>query len=173
MKYKILSLLISLTLLGCGNKPDNVERVASMPPIFPDYVGVTIPVEIAPLNFAVVPANGEADRVDVTVKGADGNELHTNGEFAKFDIDKWHKLTAGNKGKELTVTVCAKIAGKWVQYDDFTISVSQAPLDQWGLTYRRIAPGYEVYSKMGIYQRDLGNFDEFATAQTRKISCFM
>ena len=162
MKYKILSLLISLTLLGCGNKPDNVEKVASMPPIFPDYVGVTIPVEIAPLNFAVVPANGEADRVDVTVKGADGNELHTNGEFAKFDIDKWHKLTAGNKGKELTVTVCAKIAGKWVQYDDFTISVSQAPLDQWGLTYRRIAPGYEVYSKMGIYQRDLGNFDEFA-----------
>ena len=70
MKYKILSLLISLTLLGCGNKPDNVEKVASMPPIFPDYVGVTIPVEIAPLNFAVVPANGEADRVDVTVKGA-------------------------------------------------------------------------------------------------------
>lgn len=31
-----------------------------------------------------------------------------------------------------------------------------------GFTYRRIAPGYEVYSKMGIYQRDLANFDESA-----------
>ena len=31
-----------------------------------------------------------------------------------------------------------------------------------GVTYRRIAPGYEVYGKLGIYQRNLSNFEETA-----------
>lgn len=33
-------------------------------------------------------------------------------------------------------------------------------MDEWGLTYRRIAPSYELFSSLGIYQRDLSNFDE-------------
>lgn len=145
-------------LFSCGHKPTDTEKVASAPPIFPDYAGVTIPAGIAPLNFSV----DDAERVDVTVKGANGGELHANGKFAKFDVDKWHKLTEENRGKQLSVSVCAKISGKWFQYEDFIISVSPYPLDEYGLTYRRIAPGYEVYSKMGIYQRDLANFDEKA-----------
>lgn len=160
-KYKILYLLISLTLLGCGNKPENAEKVAATPSIFPDYTGVTVPAGIAPLNFSVTDDNGEVERVDVSIKDDNGNEIHTNGDYARFDIDEWHKLTEANRGEQLTVTVCAKIGGKWLQYDDFKINVSKHHLDQWGLTYRRIAPGYEVYSKMGIYQRDLANFDEF------------
>ena len=159
--YQILPVLFAFLLWGCGSRPDNVRKVATAPPIFPDYIGVTVPAGIAPLNFAVMPEKGDVQRVDVTVKGADGRELHSNGQYADFDTRKWHKLTEANRGKDLTVTVCAKIDGNWVQYNDFTIHVSPNPLDQWGLTYRRIAPGYEVYSKMGIYQRDLGNFDEF------------
>ena len=159
--YTTLLLLISFTLWGCGNHPHDVEKVSSLPQIFPDYIDVTVPAEIAPLNFAVLNEKEEAERVDVTVKGANGEELHSNGKYADFDIKKWHKLTEENRGKKLTVTVCAKINGKWLQYKDFHINVSKYPLDQWGLTYRRIAPGYEVYSKMGIYQRNLGNFDEF------------
>ncbi len=162
MKYKILTLLIILFLLGCGRTPTDVKKVASLPPILPDYIDVTIPPGIAPLNFAVVNDKEEVQRIDVTIKGANGDELHTNGKYADFNIDKWHKLTEENRGKKLTVSVCAKIAGEWRQYDDFTINVSPYPLDEWGLTYRRIAPGYEVYSKMGIYQRDLGNFNEFS-----------
>lgn len=161
IKTKFLTILLALTLLGCSHKPENAEMQASLPPIFPDYVGVTIPAEIAPLNFSVVSNNGTAERVDVTVKGADGSEIHTNGKYAAFDIDEWHKLTEANRGKELKVTVYAKTDGKWLQYADFPINISPYPLDQWGLTYRRIAPGYEVYSKMGIYQRDLGGFGEF------------
>jgi hypothetical protein len=37
--------------------------------------------------------------------------------------------------------------------------VSETPID-YGLVYRLIAPGYEVYSKMGIYQRNLSNFNQ-------------
>ena len=43
------------------------------------------------------------------------------------------------------------------------------PTAIWGLTYRRIAPGYEVYSKMGLYQRDLSNFDEYAIIENTQV----
>ena len=155
---KILALLI---LTGCGNRPADIKKVAELPPIFPDYTGVTIPAGIAPLNFAMADSIVDVERVDVVVKGSKGGELHANGTYAHFDVNDWHTLTQGNIGGTLIVTVCAKVNGEWLQYKDFDINVSQRPLDQWGLTYRRIAPGYEVYSKMGIYQRDLSNFNEF------------
>ena len=161
MKHIFPFLLVSLVLWGCGGRPHDVEKVASLPPIFPDYADVTVPAEIAPLNFAVVDGDREAQRVDVSVKGENGGELHSNGKYAKFDVKDWHRVTEANRGKKLTVSVYAEFDGKWLQYKDFTINVSSAPLDEWGLTYRRIAPGFEVYSKMGIYQRNLSNFDEF------------
>ena len=37
--------------------------------------------------------------------------------------------------------------------------VSPHPID-YGVVYRKLAPGYEVYSKMGIYERDLASFEE-------------
>ena len=144
--------------MGCGSKPSDIERISGTPDIFPDYTEVTIPSDIAPLNFSV---KGDVELVDVTVKGSKGGQIHANGKYADFDVEDWHDLTKENQGGELSVTVIAKTGGKWKQYDDFKIKVSEYPLEQWGLTYRRIAPGYEVYSKMGIYQRDLSRFDEF------------
>lgn len=154
-------LAVGLCLLtACSSQPVDVRLVDQQPTIYPDYKDVTIPVEIAPLNFDVV---GEGiDRVDVKVAGSKGGELHANGEYADFDIDEWHTLTAQNKGGELTVTVCARKNGQWLQYQDFKILVSPYPLEEWGVTYRRIAPGYEVYSHMGLYQRDLSSFEELA-----------
>ena len=84
--YTTLLLLISFTLWGCGNHPHDVEKVSSLPQIFPDYIDVTVPAEIAPLNFAVLNEKEEAERVDVTVKGANGEELHSNGKYADFDF---------------------------------------------------------------------------------------
>ena len=52
---------------------------------------------------------------------------------------------------------------------DFSVTVSPYPLDEWGLTYRRIAPGYEVYGKMGLYQRDLSTFDEYAIIENTQV----
>jgi len=155
----LLSLLVTI-LMGCNTVPANVTQKDELPDIYPDYVGVTIPVGIAPLNFSMT--DDEVETIDVEVKGAKGGSLHVNGDYADFDIDEWHQLLEQNKGAELTFTVCAKSNGQWVQYKDFTIKVSTYPLDEWGITYRRIPPSYEIYSKMGLYQRDLSNFDETA-----------
>ena len=145
-------------LTSCTSVPENTVQVNQLPQIFPDYVGVTVPADIAPLDFNMV--DDAIDAVDVVVKGSKAGELHANGDYADFDVNEWHLLLQQNKGGKLSVTVCVKKDGGWTQYKDFDIKVSPYALDEWGLTYRRIAPGYEVYGKLGIYQRNLSNFDE-------------
>ena len=147
-------------MAACTSVVQNPTKVDELPDIYPDYTGVTIPVGIAPLNFDW--ATDDIDCMDVVVKGTKGGELHTNGRWADFDVDDWHQLTALNKGGELMVTVSVKKDGSWMQYRDFTIAVSAYSLDDWGLTYRRIKPGYEVGGDIGIYQRDIHSFEEYA-----------
>lgn len=134
--------------------------VDKLPTIFPDYVGVTIPVDIAPMDFNLV--SDDVECVDVVARGSKGGELHVQGEYADFDIDEWHQLTRQNEGGDIIFTVCALEGGQWKQYQDFKMHVSKYRLDDFGLTYRRIAPGYEVGGNIGIYQRDIHTFDEFA-----------
>lgn len=153
-----LMLLMLILLTACGKKVKDPAPAGKQPDIFPDYVGVTIPAGIAPLNFTM--ADGSDDWMDVTVKGAKGGELHAAGRHADFDIGEWRRLTEANAGADLTIAVCVLHDGTWTSYEPFTIHVSEFPLDDYGLTYRRIPPGYEVGGDIGIYQRDLHSFDE-------------
>ena len=141
-----------------GSRPEDARRADELPAIFPDYVGVTIPAGIAPLCFNF--ADEAIDRMDVVIKGAKGGELHANGGHADLDEDDWQELTRMNIGHDLMVTVSTRKDGQWTQWRDFPIHVSPYPLDDYGLTYRRIAPGYEVGGFIGIYERDLHSFRE-------------
>lgn len=145
---------------SCASIPEHVSKVNQLPDIYPDYIGVTIPADIAPLNFNL--ADEDIDCMDVVVRGSKGGELRTNGDWADFDIADWQALTQQNRGGKITLTVCVEKDGRWIQYNDFDIYVSKDNLDEWGLTYRRIKPGYEVGGDIGIYQRNLSNFDETA-----------
>ena len=161
MKKLTLCLCVSVfMLLSCISTPDNVSKVDKLPEIYPDYIGVTIPADIAPLNFNF--ADEDIDCIDVVVKGKKGGELHANGKWADFDISDWQELTKQNKGGKITFTVCVEKDGRWTQYKDFEVYVSKENIDEWGLTYRRIKPGYEVGGDIGIYQRNLSSFDEYA-----------
>ncbi|MBR4921440.1 MAG: PD40 domain-containing protein [Prevotella sp.] len=156
----LYSLLLVILFTGCHSQPEDVVQVNQLPDIYPDYTDVTIPVGIAPLNFSM--SDDDFTTMDVTIKGTKSGTLHTNGDYADFDIDEWHQLLENNQGGDLLVTVCAEKNGNWTQYREFPIHISKYPLDEWGITYRRIPPSYEIYSKMGLYQRDLSNFEETA-----------
>ena len=147
-------------MASCASTPEHVSKVNQLPDIYPDYIGVTIPADIAPLNFNL--ADEDIDCMDVVARGSKGGELHTNGDWADFDIADWQALTQQNQGGKITLTVCVEKDGQWTQYNDFDIYVSKDNIDEWGLTYRRIKPGYEVGGDIGIYQRNLSNFDETA-----------
>lgn len=170
MKILVADFLVLIGLYwmtACTSTPHDVEEVASYPNIYPDYIGVTIPVEMAPLNFSV--NDEEVTTLDVEVRGFVGGSLHANGSFADFDIDGWHQLLQQNRGGKLMVSVCAEKDGKWKKYRDFEIYVSQHPLGEWGITYRRVAPGYQMYGHMGIYQRKLSTFEETAILDNRHL----
>ena len=137
---------ISLSMLSCTSMPEHATESTDLPSIYPDYVDVTIPTGIAPLNFAM--SDDTFTTIDVEIKGAKGGHLHAQGAYTDFDIDDWHQMVDLNRGSQLTVSVCAEKDGEWVRYRDFTITVSPYPLDEWGITYRKIAPSYEMYSRM-------------------------
>ncbi len=156
----LLAVMLPVLLLSCSSRPKNVTLANTQPDIYPDYIGVTVPVEIAPLCFTF--KDDAFTTIDVEVRGTRGQSIHANGRYADFDIDEWHQLLKQNQGGILTFTVYGEKDGKWTQFKDFSVFVSAFPLGQWGITYRRIAPSYELYSNMGIYQRDLSSFDESA-----------
>lgn len=153
-----MAMLAVWFMSSCSSRPDNVQDVAHLPEIYPDYVGVTIPVDIAPLNFSMV--DDAFTDIDVEVKGKKSGSMHFNGRYADFDIDEWHQLLKDNQGSQLILTVCARKDGQWLKYKDFTIDVSNNPIGEWGITYRRIAPSYIIYGHMGLYQRCLSDFEE-------------
>ena len=166
MRYGIMVICLAAALTACQEKVKEATNTGTVPPIFPDYVEVTIPAGIAPLNF---DCKEETERMDVTVRGSLGGEMHVQGDYAAFDTDEWHTLTEANKGGKLTFSVCTKKDGKWYRYKDFDMKVSDHALDAYGLTYRRIAPGYEVYSSMGLYERELSTFKERALIENTQV----
>ena len=91
---KILDIIVVLVVLvSCTPSPENVQKSNELPPIYPDYCDVTIPENIAPLNF-LLRANCEA----IEVKAGDLT-LNASGNEATFDIDDWKALMAKTAGQ--------------------------------------------------------------------------
>ena len=163
MKRKIYTLLIILFCVitglysSCSDAVTNPEMLSVKPTIFPDYTDVTVPTTIAPLNFSFV---GGHEILHLRAEGGKSGflEIQTAG-FISFPEKKWKRLLANNIGDTLRLTLSVKTKGRWQQYAPFCMYISPHPID-YGLAYRLIAPGYEVYSKMGIYQRNLSNFSQ-------------
>lgn len=149
-------LTVLLIFVSCGRPGAKIHDEGSLPAIFPDYCGVTVPVNIAPLNFMMADAS---EKLYVVIEGKNGS-IKTDGKGKiKIPLKKWHRLLKDNQNDSLSVTVFAKQEGKWSKYKPFSIHIINEPVDPW-LVYRLIAPGYESWSEMGIYQRNLTSFEE-------------
>jgi Tol biopolymer transport system component len=169
MKRNLVYLFLLLIILSACNESVKLPvMVNAKPALYPDYTDVTVPATVAPLNFTITAE--KFDRIDVVVSGVKNGELHVQSkDIIQFPQDEWRQLLSDNKGKDLRVVVSLKQDGKWKQYQPFAIHVSSYPID-YGLVYRMIAPGYEVYSKMGIYQRDLSSFDQKAIVENTLVT---
>ena len=139
-------------LTSCTPTPKDVVMQDVLPPIYPDYCNVTIPENIAPLNFLL-----RADCEAIEVKAGE-LVLNASGNEAVFDIDDWKTLMQQSSGKEIEVTVTALINGTWQQYRSFKWQVVSDKVDPY-LTYRLIEPDYEIWNHVQIQQRCVENFD--------------
>lgn len=166
MKGLHFSILLSILFLGissCAPEKSGVQKTGTHPDIFPDYVGVTIPEGIAPLNFRI-----EWDSVrhsELLIENSEGKSLRVRADQTiKIPLDEWKHLLEVSKGDSLMFHLEVNRNGAWYRFSPFPVYISSDPID-YGLSYRLIAPGYEIYSKMGIYQRSLNSFDQDAIVE--------
>lgn len=137
--------------------PQAQQVVDEYPRIYPDYVGVTVPANVAPLRFKVDEPVEDAVAV-LTCQGKEWVEAADEGSFL-FPQKKWRQWMEMAVGDSLSVKVYARKAGEWSAYRSFGIHVAKEPVDEY-LAYRLIPPGYEQWHHMGLYQRNLSSFDE-------------
>lgn len=79
---------------------------------------------------------------------------------------KWKNLLESAAGDSIQVTVQVKQGNEWVAYSPFTIRVAPEKVDSY-LAYRLIDPGYELWNKMGIYQRDLESYTQIPIIENK------
>ncbi len=155
-------LLILLPLLAACSRPVTPELHTLAPPALePDYAGVTFPVNIAAPAFVITDSavqwQTQVGRCgydpEITVRsGSDG--------CVSLPLKAWRKLLASAAGDSIYLRFAALGAdGKWNQAADIVCPVSADSIDRY-LTYRLLYPGYELWSTMGIYQRDLESYQQ-------------
>jgi len=150
-------LLAAGILCGCDANVETPQQLDRYPNIFPDYREVTIPVNIAPLNFMM---RDRCEQIEVYFVQNDRILLKYKGSNKiNIPLAAWRKMMSQMSGSSFQVKVFAKQAGKWSVYLPFTVYVAPDSIDPY-IAYRMIEPGYEIWDQMGIYQRNLSNFVE-------------
>lgn len=158
-KYICFIIFCAILCVACTPHPEDVKKSEVLAPVYPDYADVTIPRNIAPLNFLV---RGDVDAVEARVEcedyemvaGGRGNEIC-------FPLDEWRAFMQVATGKKANVTVTARDAntGVWTEYLPFSWHVVADEVDAY-LSYRLIEPDYEVFSHLEIRERCVENFEE-------------
>lgn len=160
---------LSLLIVSCGVKePEEFSQTGTQAHIFPDYAEVTIPANIAPLRF-MLKEQGVREAIAVVGCGEEKMvcKADEKGQFL-FSEKKWHVLLKKARGKELNVTLYANKGHGWLRYNNFHIFVSTDEIDS-HLVYRLIQPGYVLWNKLGIYQRNLENFEEKSIVENTRL----
>ncbi len=158
-----MSLIVLLTIMAfaCGNNrlTDNSKPMGEAK-IYPDYTAITHPVNIAPLHFKIMV---KAEKYRVSFKPVTGNAFIVESKNGTITIPskKWKRLLEHSKDSNYTVQIWYYLKGQWYHYAPINNHVSSDVIDPY-IAYRKIEPGYETWNKMGIYQRNIENFDEDA-----------
>ena len=159
MKYSPFHILLlgAALLAGCtASVPEQYSEAGIAPTVYPDYSdGITIPYNIAPLNFAYTM---EGEKYVTELKAGE-QSLVVKGKQTDWDIKKWHTFLDNNKGRYIEVNAYVQTDNGWQKYRPITWRVAEEPVDPY-ISYRIIAPSYVTYEELSIRQRELGTFDE-------------
>ena len=169
MKKAVALCLLSFVCFACSKHPSlpsSFTQANTEPEIYPDYVGVTVPPNIAPLNFLV----DDVDDVVALISSPNGEETY-GGKKNKVQIDEkeWHEMLASAKGKSLSITLYTKKDSKWLAYKPFSINVAEEEIDPY-ISYRVLPPTFVGYDELILKQRNLTNFDESTIYNNHQIT---
>lgn len=157
-------------LCGCRSDLAAIKQEcvgADRPPIIkPDYTGITLPPNIAPLNFNLQ----DSCAVCVAeIASVNGSPIVVWGEkgAVRIAMKPWKRLLAENAGKPLRITLCARAnKGKWRRYATIEDTIAAEAIDRY-CTYRLISFMYNYSRYHRECQRDLTSFDETVLLNTQ------
>lgn len=158
--YYLLSIALCM-LVSCSSHPcvpSSRVGTDALPEIFPDYSDVTVPCNIAPLNFMITEEGYEECVARITTP--DGmQQTYGKGLKVQMPIDEWHSMLDASKGNSLKVEVWGKKAGEWFSFSPFEIHVADIPMDEY-VSYRLVEPTYVAWNYMELVQRNISTFEE-------------
>lgn len=162
MKKIIILLSVVISFASCS-RFEVKEQLSQEINIYPDYKDVTVPYNIAPLNFMTIGVGEGA----VRFASENGQILDVPVKEGKIDVSarKWRGIMDSSKGGRLSVTVADKDGRA---YSPFDIFVAAEPVDRY-VAYRLIEPGYVLWNEMGLYQRDLETFRQSVIVENKDI----
>lgn len=160
MKKGILILVWSLFCIGLSVscRPFAEETVVTdVPPLFPDYVDIAVPYNIAPLNFLL---RNDPERVEVRLTGkqAEYTFIGQDGKM-QFPEKEWKTLLEKETGNTLKVAVKALVNDRWLVYPVFTWKIRPEGIDPY-LSYRLSIPDGNSGQKARLVIRNLATFEE-------------
>ena len=161
---KRLPLYFSAVMLcvACSvSHPDVPSQYADtdvLPGLYPDYTEVTVPANIAPLNFMVCDTSVAECVAEFDYPG--GSRTYGKGRKVVMDETEWREILASARGRELKVRLYTQMEQEgWRRHPAFSIQIAPDSIDPW-LSYRLIEPLYVSWGKIDIMQRNLTSFEE-------------
>ena len=160
LRHKHLLFILITLLSSCTGKPGgNISETGTLPTTDPDYSGVTIPPNIAPLNFKITE-DGTAFFVRFSTDSKTIIETGSKNGIISIPERKWKKFLEENKGRDFNIEIYLKNKKSgWSRYNTITNKIAPEPVDPY-ITYRLLYPGYESWKEIYIKQRCLENFRE-------------
>jgi hypothetical protein len=162
-KTILIALVLSMLFyLSCSTQPGGtLSKTDRKPGIMPDYTDVTIPPNIAPMNFSIME-DGIYFRV-IATSGLTGYQIKVNSSdgVIRFPERAWRKLVNESVGDSIIFMVYSSKNTKDViqEYKTFSMIVAREKIDPY-LVYRLLYPGYYSWSDIKIIQRSLESFSE-------------
>ena len=156
MLNKIAAAALMLGLFSACGRGGAEVVVYTGSPIYPDYMGVTIPSNIAPLNFHYTAADIRKARTTVSCKD---DVMTFKGRDVVWNMKEWKTLLASAEGDTIRFSSELFVKGRGTEKLEWDVYVSPDRIDPY-LSYRLIEPGYEVWHEVEIRERCVENFDE-------------
>ena len=151
------AILLALAACRGGDADTAVDGSEGPLVIYPDYKEVTVPANIAPLNYRYAM---KGVRKASTTFSLGGRSVTIRGVAVKWPLRKWKAFLADAAGQTIRVEASALVDGRPVT-DAWSIQVSEDRLDAY-LTYRLIEPAYQMYNEVSIMERCVEDFRETA-----------
>lgn len=145
-----------------------VDRLAA---ISPDYSGIIIPPNIAPLNF-YIKESGECYYVKIYSKNSKPIKIYSKTGGIRIPLKPWKKLLSTNKGNEFYFEVFLKRQNQWERYAPIINTIAKEEIDSF-MVFRQLRPQYYQKAEMKIIQRNIENYDQKLIIDQRSLNgCF-